>query len=138
MSQAIIDFCDRLKTTLLDVEERLVQAKAALDSGVSEVQNDAQKHVQEAAEILSNFRTNAGDMIASISQDVPDRSSALREKLSHFGAEAQVALRHAAVFLAETASKGADSAATALQSGARRAQHLAEELKHQTAVTTKP
>ncbi len=138
MSQAIIDFCDRLKTTLLGVEERLDQAKASLESSVGGIQNDAHKHVEEAAEILSNFRINAGEIIAAVSQEIPDRSSALRDKLSEFGAEAQVALRHAAVFLAEATSKGADSAANALHSGARQAQHLAEELRRQTAIATKP
>lgn len=137
MSQAIIDFCDRLKTTLLSLEEQLDHAKKTLDSNAAGVQGEAQKHVDEAVNLLAQFRANAGDMIESIGQDVPEKSGALREKLKSFGADAQVALRHAAIFAADAVSKGADTAASALQSGAKRAQDLAQDLRHQTAVTVK-
>lgn len=135
MSQAVIDFCEGLKTTLLGLERQLGAAKRALDSGASQVESEARKHVDEAAEQLQTFKTHAGLMAQAIRADLPEHSAAIREKLKDFGAEAQVAMRHAVVFLAESTAKGAEGAATAWKQGADRAQGLAEDLRRDTAVT---
>lgn len=135
MSQAVIDFCEGLKTTLLGLEDRLEKAQTALSSGAAHASKDARKHVDEAAEQLQKFKVHAGLMADAIRADLPSRAGVLKDKLGEFGQEAQVAMRHAVVFLAETASKGATGAASALQVGAKQAQKLAEQLKHETAVT---
>ncbi len=135
MSQAVIDFCDRLKETLLAVEARLEQAKDSLETSAEGLQGEAKKHIDEAAEQLASFRAHAGVMAEAIRADAPTLVGAMREKLKDAGLEAQVALRHAAVFLAESASKSADSAAAALKVGAAKAHAVAETLKHETAVT---
>lgn len=135
MSQAVIDFCEGLKTTLLGIEERLLKAKAELDAGTSKVTGEARKHVEEATEQLGAFRAAAGLMAQAIQAELPGRTEEARDRLREYGQEAQVALRHAVVFLAETASKGAEGAAGALQGGARQASALAEKLRRDTAVT---
>lgn len=135
MSQAIVDFCEGLKTTLLAVEDRLLKAKVSLDAGATKAGGEAQKHVEEAAEQLRAFRAKAAVMARAVQAELPGRAEDAREKLKDVSQEAQVALRHAAVFLAETASKGAESAAAALQDGAKQASALAEKLRHGTAVT---
>lgn len=135
MSQAVIDFCEGLKTTLLGLEERLEKAQTALSSGAARASEDARTHIDEAAEQLQKFKVHAGLMAEAIRADLPDRTEALKDKLGEFGQEAQVAMRHAVVFLAETASKGAVGAAGALHAGAKQAQKLAEHLRHETAVT---
>lgn len=134
MSQAVIDFCEGLKTTLLGLEERLEKAQTALSSGAARASDEAKNHIDEAAEQLQKFKVHAGLMAEAIRADLPNRTEALKDKLGEFGQEAQVAMRHAVVFLAETASKGATGAAGALQVGARHAQELAEQLRHETAV----
>lgn len=135
MSQAIIDFCEGLKTTLLGVEEQLGKAKTALDAGASQAAGEAQKHIADATEQLAAFRTHAGLMAQAISAELPGQAAGAKEKLGEFGQEAQVALRHVAVFLAEAASKGAHGAAGALHAGAKQASALAEKLRHETAVS---
>lgn len=135
MSQAVIDFCEGLKTTLLGIEDRLAKAKSSLETGAGKVSGDARKHVEEAAEQLKAFRTHAGLMAQAVQADLPGRAEEARDKLKEYGLEAQVAMRHAVVFLAETASKGAESAAAALQEGAKQASTLAEKLRQDTAVT---
>jgi hypothetical protein len=135
MSQAVIDFCEGLKTTLLALERQLGAAKRALESGASQVDSEARRHVNEAAEQLQTFKTHAGLMAQAIRADLPEQSAAVREKLKDFGAEAQVAMRHAVVFLAETTAKGAEGAAGALKQGADRVKELAEDLRHDTTVT---
>lgn len=132
MSQAVIDFCEGLKTTLLALEDRLGKAKSAIDAGATQASSEAAKQVEEAAEQLAKFRAHAGVMAEAIRADLPQQTAVAKEKLADFGQEAQVAMRHAVVFLAETAAKGAEGAAGALQSGAKSAQRLAEDLRQET------
>jgi hypothetical protein len=134
MSQAVIDFCEGLKTTLLSLEEKLDQAKRSLEAGAAQASGEAKKHVDEAAEQLGAFKAHAAMMAQTIRADLPEKTAAMRDKLKDFGQEAQVAMRHAVVFLAEAASKGAESAAGALHAGAKGAHKFAEELKRDTAV----
>ncbi len=134
MSQAVIDFCEGLKTTLLGLEERLAKAQAALSVGATRASEEAKKHIDEASEQLQKFKVHAGLMAQAIRADLPEQTEAAREKLSEFGQEAQVAMRHAVIFLAETASKGATGAAGALHAGAKQAERLAAELRHDTAL----
>lgn len=135
MSQAVIDFCEGLKTTLLALEQQLGKAKRNLEASAAQASGEAKKHVDEAVEQLEAFKAHAGLMAQAIRADLPEQTGVMREKLKDFGQEAQVAMRHAVVFLAEAASKGAESAAEALQSGAKQAHKVAEELKRDTAVT---
>lgn len=134
MSQAVIDFCEGLKTTLLGLEDRLAKAQAALSVGASQAGGEAKKHVDEAAEQLQKFKAHAGLMAQAIRAELPEQTEAMKEKLTEFGQEAQVAMRHAVVFLAEATSKGASGAAGALLAGAKQAQRLAENLRNDTAV----
>lgn len=138
MSQAVIDFCEGLKTTLLGLEERLAKAQTAFSSTAARAGDDAKKHVDEAAEQLQKFKAHAALMAQAIRAELPGQTEAVKEKLAGFGQEAQVAMRHAVVFLAETASKGASGAASALEAGAKHAQRVAEDLRHDTAVTVVP
>jgi hypothetical protein len=135
MSQAVIDFCEGLKTTLLGVERQLGAARRSLESGASQVEGEAKKHIDEASRQLETFKTHAALMAQAIRADLPEHTATVREKLKDFGAEAQVAMRHAVVFMAETAAKGAEGAAAALKEGASRAQSMAEDLRHDTAAT---
>jgi hypothetical protein len=135
MSQAVIDFTERLKTTLLALEERLGKAKEAVDANASKASEEARKHIEEAVEQIATFRAHASVMAQTIRADLPQQTVAAKEKLQEFGQEAQVAMRHAVVFLAEATSKGAASAAGALNAGAKSAHLLAEDLKHETAIT---
>lgn len=135
MSQAIIDFCDGLKTTLLALEDRLGKAKSALDVGATQASAETKKHVDEAVEQLVQFRAHAAIMAQALRADLPQQTSVAKEKLKEFGQEAQMALRHAAVFLAETAAKSAESTSQALKHGAESARRVAEDLRHDTAVT---
>lgn len=134
MSQAVIDFCEGLKTTLLALEQQLGKAKRNLEASAAEASGEAKKHVDDAVAQLETFKTHAGLMAQAIRADLPAQTGAMKEKLKDFSQEAQVAMRHAVVFLAEAASKSAEGAAEALQSGARQAQKVAEELKRDTAV----
>jgi hypothetical protein len=135
MSQAVIDFCEGLKTTLLRLEDRIGKAQASLASGATQVGGEAKKHLDEASEQLEKFKVRAGLMAQAIRADLPEQTAEMKEKLKEFGIEAQVAMRHAVVFLAEAASKGAEGAAAALKEGAVKAKSLAEDLRHDTAVT---
>lgn len=135
MSQAVIDFCEGLKTTLLGVEDRLAKAKRAMDSGATNLSGDAKKHLSDAVDQLEAFKAHAGLMAQAIRADLPEQTSAMQEKLKEFGQEAQVAMKHAVVFLAEAASKGAETSAEALLAGAKKAQSVAEDLRRDTAVT---
>lgn len=128
MSQAVIDFCEGLKSTLLTLEDRLAKAKGSLEAGATGASAEAKKHIEEASEQLARFKTHAGLMAQAIRADLPNQTAIAQEKLKEFGQEAQVALRHAVVFLAE-------NTAEALQVGAKSAQRVAEHLKHETAVT---
>ncbi|MBL8551036.1 MAG: hypothetical protein JNJ73_13705 [Hyphomonadaceae bacterium] len=130
MSQAIIDFCEGLKTTLLGVEDRLAKAKDSLASGAGRVEDEAKKHIDEASEQLRAFKAEAARMAEKVRAELPEGAGAAQEKLKEFGLEAQVALRHAAVFLAENAAKGAETAAAALKKGA-------ENLRRETAVANR-
>jgi len=127
MSQAVIDFCEGLKSMLLGLEDRLAQAKTSLEAGAAGASLEAKKHVDEASEQLARFKTHAGLMAQAIRADLPNQTAIAQEKLKEFGQEAQVALRHAVVFLAE-------NAAEALQSGAKSAQRVAQDLRDETAV----
>ncbi|MBY0565485.1 MAG: hypothetical protein K2P58_15045 [Hyphomonadaceae bacterium] len=135
MSQAVIDFCEGLKTTLLGLEDRIGKAQASLASGAIQVSGEAKKHLDEASEQLEKFKTHAGLMAQAIRADLPEQTAEMKEKLKEFGLEAQVAMRHAVVFLAEAASKGAEGAAAALKEGAVKAKTLADDLRHDTALT---
>jgi hypothetical protein len=134
MSQAVVDFCEGLKATLLGIEDRLAKAKTSLESGAAQVSGEAKKHVAEAAEQLEAFRAHAGIMAEALRADLPAQTVVAKEKFKEFGQEAQVAMRHAVVFLAETASKGADTAAGTLKTGSEKARALAEKLRHDTAL----
>lgn len=135
MSQAVIDFCEGLKTTLLALEERLDKAKTAIDAGAAQASSEAKRHVDDAAAQLASFRAHAGAMAQAIRADMPQQTAAAKEKLSEFGQEAQVAMRHAVIFLAESTARGAEGAAGALKAGAKSAQRVAEDLRQDTAVT---
>jgi ABC-type transporter Mla subunit MlaD len=134
MSQAVIDFCEGLKTTLLALEQQLGRAKRNLETGAAEASAETKKHLDDAIAQLESFKAHAGLMAQAIRADFPEQTGAMKEKLKDFSQEAQVAMRHAVVFLAEAASKGAEGAAEALQSSARQAHKVAEELKRDTAV----
>ncbi|HEX8901323.1 hypothetical protein [Vitreimonas sp.] len=127
MSQAVIDFCEGLKSTLLTLEDRLAKAKTNLETGAAGASSEAKKHIDEAAAQLAQFKTHAALMAQAIRADLPNQTAVAQEKLKDFGQEAQVALRHAVVFLAE-------NTAEALQVGAKSAQRVAEHLRHETAV----
>lgn len=135
MSQAVIDFCENLKTTLLGIEDRLGKAKQSLDSGAAQLSDETKKHIDEATQQLETFKAHAGLMAQAIRADLPTHTSAIQEKLKEFGQEAQLAMKHAVVFLAETASKGAEGSAEALLAGARKANAVAEDLRRDTAVS---
>lgn len=139
MSQAIIDFCEGLKTTLLGVEERLAGAKAELESGAAQASQEARKQIDQASAQLAAFRAEAArlaqETAANLPKSVQERTQAPRETLAAFGQEAQVALTHAAAMLADAASKGAVNAAGLLQKGANQADALAQKLRHHTAMT---
>lgn len=135
MSKAVIEFCDRLETTLLGIEDQLAKAQKALVAGAQSAESEAAKNVTQAVAQLSAFRVKAGEMAANLRADLPDHVERVQDKLQDFGVEAQTAMRHAVVFLAETASKGAVGAADLLQKGAVRAQNVADDLRHDTAVT---
>lgn len=139
MSQAIIEFCEGLKTTLLGIEDRLAKAKAGLSDNASQLSAEAKKHIDEAAQQLEQFKVHAGLMAQAIRAELPERTAAAKEKIQEVSQEAHVALRHAAVFLAEAASTGAAGAAIALQGGSQQAKAFAERLRNETAViTTQP
>lgn len=142
MSQAVIDFCEGLKTTLLGIEDRLGKAKQSLESSAAQIGDEAKKHVEEATEQLQAFKAQAGMMATTLRAGLPEHAAELKEKLTEFSQEAQVAMRHAVVFLAEAASRGAEESAEALLAGAKKAHAVAEDLRRDTAVsirdTTKP
>lgn len=135
MSQAVIDFCEGLKATLLALEQKLDKAKHNLEAGAAHATGEAKQHVDEAVEQLEAFKVRAGLMAKAIRADLPEQTGGMKETLKDFGQEAQVAMRHAVVFLAEAASRGAESAAEALHTGAKQAHKVAEDLKRDTAVT---
>jgi hypothetical protein len=135
MSQAVIDFCEGLKSTLLALEDRLAKAKSSLETGAGQTAAEAKRHVDEAAEQLTKFQAHAGMMAQAIRAELPQHTEVAKDKLREFGQEAQVAMRHAVVYLAETAAKSAAGAAEALQEGAKSAHRFAEDLRHDTAVT---
>ncbi len=136
MSQAVIDFCEGLKTTLLGIEDRLGKAKVSLATGAAQVSGEAKKHIDEAAEQLESFKAHAGLMAQAIRADLPEQTAVMKEKLKDFGAEAQVAMRHAVVFLAETASKGAEERRRRAQGGRGQGERpWPRILRHDTAVT---
>lgn len=130
MSQAVIDFCEGLKTALLNIEDRLAKAQRSLSESATEVSQEASKHINEATSQLETFKAHAGLMAQAIRADLPDQAASVREKLHEFGLEAQVAMRHAVVLLAETAAKGAESTA-------KKAHTMADKLRHETAVSVK-
>jgi hypothetical protein len=135
MSQAVIDFCEGLKTTLLALEQKLDGARRNLEAGAAQASGEAKKHVDEAVEQLEAFKVHAGLMAKAIRAELPEQTGAVKESLKDFGQEAQVAMRHAIIFLAEAASRGAEGAAGALQAGAKQAHKVAEDLKRDTALT---
>ncbi len=136
MSQAVIDFCEGLKSTLLTLEDRLDKAKANLAQGAAQVSDDAKKHVDEAIAQLADFKVHAANLAQAIRADLPLQTAGIKETLTGFGQEAQVAMRHAVVFLAEHAAIGAEGAGEALKTSAKSAQKVADALRRDTAVTT--
>ncbi|WP_395647890.1 hypothetical protein [Terricaulis sp.] len=138
MSQAVIDFCEGLKATLLNLEDRLDKAQRSMAASASQAGGEASKHVAEAAEQLEMFKAHAGLMAQALRAEIPDRAATVREKLKDFGLEAQVAMRHAVILLAETAAKGAEGTAETLQVGAKKALEAADKLRRETAVSVKP
>ena len=133
MSKAVIDFCDRLESMLLSIEERLARAKHSIEEGRDAAAAEAKKHLDDAVEELNSFKTKAGEMAADLRAELPKQTATAREKLAEFGLEAQVAMRHAVIVLADAASKGAKSFASVLEQGAERAQGYAETLRRETA-----
>lgn len=134
MSKAVIDFCQGLQTTLLEIEERLGKAKQAFEAGRAHVEDDARAHVEKASAELVAFKAKAAALAADLRAELPEKVDSVEGRLKEFGQEAQVAMRHAVVFLAEAASKGASASAGILHRGAERAHNLAENLRHETAV----
>jgi hypothetical protein len=138
MSKAVVEFCHRLETTLLAIEDQLGKAQKALAAGAQAVESEAADNVAQAVAQLSGFRAKAGEMAASLRAELPERVEHVQDRLKDFGIEAQTAMRHAVVFLAETAAKGADSAADLLHKGAARAHDVAGDLRRDTALTVAP
>ena len=136
MSRAVVEFCHRLETTLLGIEEQLGKAQEALSAGAHAVESEAAKNVAQAIAQLSGFRAKAGEMAESLRAELPEKVEHMQERLKDFGLEAQTAMRHAIVLLAETAAKGADGAADLLHKGAERAHDVADDLRRETAITT--
>lgn len=137
MSQAIVDFCQGLQTTLLSIEERLVKARESAERAGVAVATETQGHIDAASAQLAAFRVKAAEIAASARAELPENPTELKERLNQFGLEAQVALRHAAVFLAETTAKGAIGASALLQKGALRAHEVAQNLRDDTAVVVR-
>jgi hypothetical protein len=131
MSQAVIEFCDGLKSTLLSIEDRVERALDELRETKDQTQVDVKKHLEEAAKDLSEFRSKAAHTAQMLRADLPEKSVPLRQKLQEFGDEAQLAMRHAVVFLAEAAAVTAEGASHALKTGSERARALAANVKHQ-------
>jgi hypothetical protein len=127
MSQAVVDFCENLKTALLGLEERLDQAKTSMETGAAGAQAEAKKHLDEASAQLEAFKVHAGLMAQALRAEMPEMSAGAKQKLGEFGQEAQVAMRHAVVFLAEAAASG-------MTIGAHQAKAMAEKLRRETAV----
>lgn len=138
MSQAIIDFCQRLQTTLLGIEDQLAKARDSAERTGAGLAKETQGHLDTANRQLADFRAKAADMAAKLRQELPEHSGELKERLNQFGLEAQVALRHAAVFLAEATAKGASGASDLLHKGADRASVMAQHLRDDTAVAVRP
>lgn len=134
MSKAVVEFCHRLETTLLGIEEQLGKAQKALASGAHAAESEAAKNITQAVAQLSGFRAKAGEMAASLRAELPEKVEQVQDRLKDFGIEAQTAMRHAVVFLAEAAAKGADSAADLLHKGAERASDVADDLRRDTAL----
>ena len=134
MSRAVVEFCHRLETTLLGIEEQLGKAQESLSAGAHAVESEAAKNVAQAIAHLSGFRAKAGEMAASLRAELPETVDHVQERLKDFGLEAQTAMRHAVVLLAETAAKSAEGAADLLHKGAERAHDVAEDLRRDTAL----
>lgn len=128
MSQAVVDFCETLKSTLLTLEARLDKAKTALAC-------EAHEHVDAASKQLAEFKQRAAQMAQSLREQAPEP---VKARLQEFGLEAQTAMRHAVIFLAETASGGAEAASDVLHDGSRKAHALADDLRRDTALTVTP
>jgi hypothetical protein len=135
MSKAVVEFCHRLETTLLGIEEQLGKAQKVLAAGTHAAESEAAKNITQAVAQLNGFRVKAGEMAASLRAELPEKVEHVQERLKDFGIEAQTAMRHAVVFLAEAAAKGADDAADLLHKGAARASDVAEDLRRDTAIT---
>lgn len=138
MSKAVIEFCHRLESALLGIEEQLGKAQKSLAAGAENVESEAARYVVQAGAQLAAFRAKAGEMASSLRAELPEKVEHVQDKLQDFGIEAQTAMRHAVVFLAETASKGAGGAADLLSKGAERAHDLADDLRRDTALTVPP
>lgn len=138
MSKAVIEFCNRLETTLLGIEEQLTKAQKTLADGAHAVESEAAANVAQAVAQLSGFRVKAGEMATSLRAELPEKVEHVQDRLKDFGTEAQTAMRHVVVLLAETAAKGADSAADLLHKGAKRAHAAADDLRRDTALTAVP
>jgi hypothetical protein len=135
MSKAVVEFCHRLETTLLGIEEQLGKAQRALAESAHAAESEAAKSITQAAAQLSGFRAKAGEIAASVRAELPEQVEHVQDRLKDFGLEAQTAMRHAVVFLAEAAAKGATSAADLLHKGAERASDVADDLRRDTALT---
>lgn len=138
MSQAVIDFCENLKTFLLGVEANLEKANASLNEQASHARTEAQKHVDAATTQVAAFKSNTAALAKTLRENLPNQQAAMEHALKDAGAEAQVALRHAVVYLAEATSKGATGAAVAFQHVAAGAHTAAENLKRETALVSAP
>jgi hypothetical protein len=132
MSQAVVDFCEGLKTVLLDVEKRVGTAQAALAKSAGHVEKDAKKQLDQAARQLKDFRIDAAGLAENIRKDFPAQAAGAQKALNEFGHEAQAAMRHMLVMMADAASVGADTAAHALEAGARSARKFADEARGPT------
>src|SRR5690349_12407619 len=132
MSQAIIDFCQGLQTTLLGIEDRLAKARDSAERAGADLAKETQEHIDVASQQLADFRAKAGEIAASVRAELPKDAEDWKERLDQLGLEAQVTLRHAAVFLAETTAKGAAGASSLLQRSAERAQSMAQHLRDDT------
>lgn len=138
MSKAVIEFCHRLETTLLGIEEQLGKAQKTLAEGAHAAESEAAKNITQAVAQLSGFRAKAGEMAASLRAELPEKVEHMQDRLKDFGIEAQTAMRHAVVLLAETAAKSADSAADLLHKSADRAQDVADDVRRDTALAVAP
>ena len=95
MSKAVIEFCRRLETTLLGIEEQLGKAQKTLAEGAARSRERGCQEHHPSGRALSGFRAKAGEMAASLRAELPEKVEHMQDRLKDYGSEAQTAMRHA-------------------------------------------